>query len=184
MSLARNRGLSFTLEQLFQHQTIQELARRLVTDQRGLSAFEQGSAFDLVSSDDRAGLPEGIVDAYPLTELQAGMLFHSAYRPETAIYHNIASFHLKVPFDIDKLDTALRELAECHAVLRTAFDLTGFSEPLQFVYQSVRVPLRVDDLRHLNIENKKKQSLIGLKMKSRRSSTGVGPAPAVSYSSS
>jgi len=41
VALAQNRGLSLTLEQLFQHQTIQELARRLVTDQRDLTAFEQ-----------------------------------------------------------------------------------------------------------------------------------------------
>jgi len=41
-------------------------------------------------------------------------------------------------------------LVKRHAVLRTSFQLTGFSEPLQLVHQKIEIPLQVEDLRHLS----------------------------------
>ena len=36
-----------------------------------------------------------------------------------------------------------------HPVLRTSFDLTGYSEPLQLVHRIIDLPLKTDDLRDL-----------------------------------
>jgi hypothetical protein len=40
-----------------------------------------------------------VVDAYPVTALQAGMLFHTEFAPEAGLYHDIFSYHLRMPFD-------------------------------------------------------------------------------------
>jgi natural product biosynthesis luciferase-like monooxygenase protein len=90
-----------------------------------------------------------IEDAYPLSRLQEGMLFHSAYSPETAIYHDIFSFHLRAPFDADALSRAVQDLARRHPILRTSFELGQFSEPLQLVHADVQLPIAIDDLRSL-----------------------------------
>ncbi|CAG0993703.1 partial microcystin synthetase protein McyA, partial [Anaerolineae bacterium] len=95
--------------------------------------------------------PNNMEDAYPLSRLQAGMLFHSAYSPETdiAVYHDIFSFHLRAVFDLAALQRAVNQIVLRHAVLRTSFDLTNFSQPLQLVHNVVHVPVHVEDLRAL-----------------------------------
>jgi microcystin synthetase protein McyA len=77
------------------------------------------------------------------------MLFHSELAPEAGQYHDIFSYHLRMPFDEEVLQTALRQLLELHPVLRTSFNLSDFSEPLQLVHEKVEVPLRIEDLRSL-----------------------------------
>ena len=57
---------------------------------------------------------------------------------------------MRAPFDEGALRGALQRLVQRHAVLRTAFDLTSYSEPLQLVQRQVTVPLVVDDLSHLS----------------------------------
>src|SRR5207253_9435344 len=104
--------------------------------------------FDLIPEEDRHKLPPALEDAYPLSRLQAGMVFHSEYSPDYIVY--VSSLHLRLPIDIEKLQCALDQMAKRHEMLRTSFAPTGFSEPLQLVRQTTRLPLRVEDLRHLS----------------------------------
>ncbi|MBD2083582.1 non-ribosomal peptide synthetase [Trichocoleus sp. ST-U3] len=145
-SLVQNRGLNFSIQQLFQYQTISELAPHLEASE--IEKTAPVAPFSLISEADRQKLPNGIEDAYPLTKLQAGMLFHSEYSPETAVYHDIVSFQVQATFDLEALRTAIKYLISRHAVLRTCFDLTTFKDPLQLVHQTVEVPLQVEDWRH------------------------------------
>jgi amino acid adenylation domain-containing protein/non-ribosomal peptide synthase protein (TIGR01720 family) len=147
-SLAQKHGLSFSVQQLFQHQTIHELIRELKTESNFTTKFELSQPFSLISEADKQQLPDGVEDAYPLTMLQKGMIFHSEYSQESAIYHDIFSYHLKAPLDVQTLQTAVQQLVNHHAVLRTSFELSGFSMPLQLVYQKVEVPLQVEDWCH------------------------------------
>ncbi|MGH3758252.1 amino acid adenylation domain-containing protein [Actinophytocola sp.] len=92
-----------------------------------------------------------VEDAYPLASLQAGMLYHSAYEPESATYHDIQTITLRGPFDHGALTAALAELTARHAVLRTSFDLAGFSEPVQLVHRSATIPFATTDLTGLRL---------------------------------
>ena len=92
---------------------------------------------------------DAVEDAYPLTRLQAGMLFHSEYQPDSAIYHDIFSYQLRAPFDAQALRDALQQLVDSHPILRTSFELASFSQPLQLVHRAVAAPLQIDDLRPL-----------------------------------
>jgi non-ribosomal peptide synthetase component F/aryl carrier-like protein len=150
LTKTQERGLSCSLQQIFQYQTIHQLARELTTAKVNTNTTEQVQLFSLICEEDRRRLSDGVEDAYPLTMLQAGMLFHSEYSSNTQIYHYVSSFYLKAPFDFHKLHTALQQLASRHPVLRTSFDLSNFSEPLQLVHKSVSVPFQAEDLRHLS----------------------------------
>jgi hypothetical protein len=44
----------------------------------------------------------------------------------------------------------LDAMARRHPVLRTAFDLHSFSEPMQLVHASATIPLEVFDIQHLD----------------------------------
>ncbi|HEX5885415.1 MAG TPA: condensation domain-containing protein, partial [Pyrinomonadaceae bacterium] len=149
IALARESGLNFTHQQFFQHQTIADLATEL-SGQTVVDENVQTEPFSLISLEDRQKVPAGIEDAYPLSMLQAGMLFHSEFNRDSTLYHNYTSFHIRAPFDEQALKSALQRLLQRHAVLRTSFDLNTYSIPLQLVHSTVELPLQVDDLRELS----------------------------------
>ncbi|HSE18766.1 MAG TPA: amino acid adenylation domain-containing protein [Pyrinomonadaceae bacterium] len=148
VALARAQGLQFSLQQLFQHQTIEELAP--VVRESGPQVEQRSEPFSLVRAEDREKFGPEIEDAYPLSLLQAGMLFHSEYERESALYHVYSSYHVRAPYDEAALREAFRRLVRRHAVLRTSFDLTSYSEPLQLVQRSVTAPLAIADIRELS----------------------------------
>ncbi|MEU8378335.1 amino acid adenylation domain-containing protein [Streptosporangium sp. NPDC048865] len=88
-----------------------------------------------------------IEDAYPLAALQAGMIYHSELEPGGPTYHDLMTITLRGTPDVPALAGALAGVAARHPVLRTSFDLTGFSEPLQLVHDTAAIPLEVVDLR-------------------------------------
>ncbi|KYC42747.1 hypothetical protein WA1_15530, partial [Scytonema hofmannii PCC 7110] len=150
LSGAKERGLSFSVQQLFQHQTIHELIQALKTQENGTTTIKLTQPFSLISEADKQQVPSGIEDAYPVAMLQMGMLYHSEYSQDSAIYHDIFSYHLKTSLNVQLLQVAIQNLVNHHPVLRTSFDLINFSIPLQLVHQQVEIPLQVEDWCHLN----------------------------------
>src|SRR5439155_859486 len=135
---AGERGLDLSLQQIFTHQTIRGLAADLARVLPGGAPARRPGAFDLVSPEDRRRLPEDVEDAYPLSRLQEGFVFHSEYSADYIIY--VSSVEIRAPFLRDRLEAALRRLVDRHAILRTSFDLAGFGEPLQLVHKSAAIP--------------------------------------------
>src|SRR5690606_26299199 len=108
-------------------QTVSELA--LVARQGTGQEVRRTEPWNLLSAEDRIAMPDDVEDAYPLAELQAGMLFHSAYSPETAVYHDVFASRIHAELNEDRLREAVSRLMARHAVLRTSFALTGYREP-------------------------------------------------------
>ena len=146
---AKKRGLNITHEQLFQYPTIRKLVQVAGTAENPV-ALSQVEPFQLISPADRLKLPEEIEDAYPLAQLQAGMIFHSELSPESDIFHDVHSFHLQVHLDPEVLAKAVERVVQRHPLLRTSFDLSNFSQPLQLVHRTADVPLELDDIRDLS----------------------------------
>ncbi|MEH2191207.1 MAG: amino acid adenylation domain-containing protein [Nostoc sp.] len=153
---ATEQGLNFSLQQLFQHQTIEQLAQILTYCQPNALSTPKTAAFSLISDGDRQKLPNGVEDAYPLARIQAGVIFHSQASPDSPMYHDIFLYHLRVRLDTQLFQKALQQLVERHAILRTSFDLTNFSEPLQLVHQTISVPFHLEDLRLLSLVQRSK----------------------------
>ncbi|RKH11913.1 amino acid adenylation domain-containing protein, partial [Corallococcus sp. CA053C] len=145
----RARGLPLSIGELLEHPTVRELAERLVPGDTERPEPGSTQPFALVSPQERERLSDAFENAYPLSMLQAGMLFSSEYSLERALYHDAFSFHLKLALDEGAFREALRWLVARHPVLRTSFTLTDFDEPLQRVHRTADVPLRFEDLRHL-----------------------------------
>ncbi|HEV2734290.1 MAG TPA: amino acid adenylation domain-containing protein, partial [Longimicrobiaceae bacterium] len=146
---AREEGLEIALPLLFRHQTVEALAAA-VAGEAVAARPAAGEPFRLVSPADRGRLPAGVVDAYPLTRLQLGMLFHSSAAPGSAVYHDIFGWHVGAPLDEAAFRAAVRDMVARHPVLRTSFDLAGVSEPLARVHADAEVPVAVDDLSALS----------------------------------
>ncbi len=148
LSQARERGIYFSLRQLFQNQTIHELVQVIGAEAYRAHMTENVQAFSLISPQDRRTLPVAVEDAYPLTRLQSGMIFHSQYNPDSAVYHDIFSYQLQVDLNVQLFQVAMQHLVACHPILRTAFALGTLSEPLQLVYPTVDIPVQIEDLSH------------------------------------
>jgi amino acid adenylation domain-containing protein len=147
LSLARERGLNFTLQQLFQHQTIRELAQATMGET--VSAIRT-APFSLVTEADKLKLPDDVIDAYPLSRLQSGMLYHFEATSGVSVYHNINSYHLRAQLNEDVFVRAVQRVVARHDVLRTSFDFSSYSEALQLVHKEAELPVQFEDLRHLS----------------------------------
>ncbi len=143
----RAAGWDFPLQDLFRHQTVRDLARGLVPAAATLAGPD---AFALVSPTDRARLPADVVDAYPLSALQAVMVFHSELHPDAPVFHDLFSYHLRVAWDEAALRAVLAEVIQRHPILRTAVHKGGFAEPLQCVHATIPPPLSVHDVTALD----------------------------------
>ena len=147
---ARDLGLDVSVSALFEHQTIAALARHLMNREPRLEASGRGASGDDLELELRR-LPEGVEDAYPLSRLQEGFVYHSEYSDDYVIY--VTSVYLKASLDVDALQRAVDRAVRRHPMLRTSFDFTSFRVPMQLVHRDVRIPLVVEDLRHLPRED-------------------------------
>ena len=149
VALAAERGLEVPLQEIFRHQTLADLAAAVAASPAADREAEEVARdpFSLVSAPVRGRMPADVEDAYPLTRLQAGMLYHMRLDPDHAPYHNVDSWHLRLPYDPDALREAVARVVAVHPVLRTGFDLESFDEPLQLVYDHAELEIREDDLR-------------------------------------
>ncbi|HEY6796167.1 MAG TPA: amino acid adenylation domain-containing protein, partial [Kineosporiaceae bacterium] len=145
LAASRAAGLSFSFQDLFAHPVISELAGVVTTTDQG-SRRHGTPPFSLLDPVDRDRLPVGAEDAYPLSALQAGLLFETVRRAEPGLYHDVASYHVPGTVDLTAFRTALAAVVAHHPVLRTSFHLRGYSGPLQIVHRQVPLPFQVVDL--------------------------------------
>ncbi|QAT85340.1 long-chain-fatty-acid--CoA ligase [Corallococcus coralloides] len=146
-------GLTFHVQDLFRHPTLRELAKQLHPLDGTGHRREHAAPFSLLRDADRVRLPPGLEDAYPLSAMQAGMLFHAEFDDSTAVYRVVTSLHVGARFDEAALRGALTDTFRRHPALRSSFDLSTYSEPLQLVHPEVSVPLNVaEDWSRLDAE--------------------------------
>jgi amino acid adenylation domain-containing protein/non-ribosomal peptide synthase protein (TIGR01720 family) len=88
-----------------------------------------------------------VEDAYPLTPLQQGILFHALEAADPATYLGQFTFHLAGPLDPRAMRRAWQAVVDRHAVLRTAFVRRPTGEDVQVVLRGVEAPFEEHDWR-------------------------------------
>ncbi|MEV6752601.1 amino acid adenylation domain-containing protein [Streptomyces sp. NPDC051214] len=97
----------------------------------------------------RAAVP-GMVDVWPLSPLQEGMLFHATFAdggPD--VYASQRTLALDGPLDVDRLRTSWRTLLARHAVLRASFHQRDSGKTVQVIARAAELPWREADLSKL-----------------------------------
>ncbi|MGO7172186.1 condensation domain-containing protein, partial [Rhizobium leguminosarum] len=143
---ARHKGLALSLQDLFRHQTISKLVSTLLPAETTAEDPATVDAFSLVAPGDHSRLPETIEDAYPLSQLQAGMLYHMQLTPDAPDYHNVNSYFLRGVLDVECFQAAVDYVVARHPVLRTSFDFIHYSEPLQLVHKTATLEVKSKDI--------------------------------------
>ncbi|CAM3846172.1 non-ribosomal peptide synthetase [Kibdelosporangium persicum] len=146
----RAAGLDLSVQDVFTHQTaagLAELAGRAATAARDILV----DRFALLGPADRDRLPDGLADAYPMGQVQAGMVYEMLADGEHPAYQNVTSFQIADdgPFSLPALREAGQLLVDRHEILRTTFDMSTYSEPMQLVQEAAHAQIGYDDLRGL-----------------------------------
>ncbi|MFH9004311.1 amino acid adenylation domain-containing protein [Streptomyces afghaniensis] len=151
----RAEGIDLSVRDVFDRRSVAELCE-LLTGRPALSDEAQTfvKPFELISAEDRERLPEGVVDAYPLSQIQTGMVIEMLADEGRNNYHNVSSFRIRDdrPFDATAFETAVRTLVERHDVLRTSLHLADYSVPMQLVHAHADIVVGVHDLTHLDAD--------------------------------
>ncbi|MDI6105191.1 amino acid adenylation domain-containing protein [Actinoplanes sp. NEAU-A12] len=146
IGLLRAQGYDYSVQDLYRHQSVADLIAHAVgggTDRTGTEPFA------LLDPADRARVPAAVVDAYPMTQAQVGMVYELLADPAGRPYHNVLSHLVRdsEPVVAAELATAVTAVVAVHEVLRTSFDLTTFTEPMQLVHATAAVEFGYTDLR-------------------------------------
>ncbi|WP_410598227.1 amino acid adenylation domain-containing protein [Amycolatopsis sp. lyj-90] len=148
VGVLRKRGLPVTVQDLLLHQTVESLTRFAGTA-AGPVEDRRVAPFELVGEADRKALPDDLADAYPMSMGQTAMVYEMVADKDVSLYHNITLFPIvdDAPFSLPALREAAVLLVRRHEILRTAFDLTTYREPMQLVHRSAPMEVGYDDLR-------------------------------------
>ncbi|PSB54682.1 non-ribosomal peptide synthetase, partial [Chamaesiphon polymorphus] len=144
---------------LFDRQTIERLAQQLLQNLQALidhcleptsggytpsdfplTALSQAELDRLVGEDWRQ-----VVDIYPLSPMQQGMLFHTVYAPESGAYVEILHCQLQGKMNIEAFEQAWQQTIDRHEIFRTSFAWLDLSAPVQCVRRDVVLPLVLED---------------------------------------
>ncbi|MGH8755349.1 MAG: condensation domain-containing protein, partial [Burkholderiales bacterium] len=106
---------------------------------------------DQATLDHLTGNAHHIDDIYPLTPMQAGMVFHTVADTASGAYHDQVCLRLSGVSDPHALGVAWQRVVDRTPVLRSSmvWDATGVTEPLQIVHRHVTVPVTHQDWRGL-----------------------------------
>jgi amino acid adenylation domain-containing protein/non-ribosomal peptide synthase protein (TIGR01720 family) len=91
----------------------------------------------------------GIVDAYGLTAMQEGMLYHTLAERGSGVYVNQIVTPVSGDLDVSVLRSAWDSVVARHDILRTAYVWDGLDDPLQVVHAAVDHPWEDVDLAHV-----------------------------------
>ncbi|MEV0537295.1 amino acid adenylation domain-containing protein, partial [Kitasatospora sp. NPDC050463] len=153
----REAGYDVSIRDVFEQRTIAAVATALPGVGTGESLITAVQPFALISEDDRTALPADVVDAYPLSQVQTGMLIETLSATDGRnVYQNITSFRLpdRQAFSADALRGAVELVTARHETLRSSMHLDGFSQPLQLVHATAGIPVAVHDLRGSTTEQR------------------------------
>jgi amino acid adenylation domain-containing protein/non-ribosomal peptide synthase protein (TIGR01720 family) len=145
---AKEAGIYLTPKQLFQHQTIAELAQLTGTlpEARESTSEEPGPVkLDQRQLEKLAKFGGEIEDTYPLTPTQQGILFHSLSEPDSGVYTTQLVCELRGGLDEEALQAAWQTVVRRHQSLRTNFAWDVWTEPIQVVRREVDVKMNRED---------------------------------------
>ena len=98
-----------------------------------------------------------IEDIYPLSPMQAGLLFHTLYTPNSAGYFEQFSYTLEGDLNVPVFEQAWQTIVARHPILRTLFTWEKQNQPLQIVRQKATVPFAYLDWRSYSRSEQQKQ---------------------------
>ncbi|MET0342257.1 MAG: non-ribosomal peptide synthase/polyketide synthase [Polyangiales bacterium] len=151
---ARRAGLALRAQQLFEHPTIEALARVAERDESGVrAAHREASATDDgadrfadagLTAEELAALPlplEALEDVFPLSPMQQGMLLHTLLEPGSGIYLMQDHYRIDSALDPACFVEAWERVVAHHPALRASFAWHGDERMVQLIHRTLPEPV-------------------------------------------
>ena len=144
----KKQGFAIAVKDLFNHQSVRQLAEFI--DNHAGQAVEaiNIAPFSLLTKDELDILGGDYLtrldDAYPMSQLQLGMVFHSKVAGP-GMYHDVFNYHIQLFWKPEAFEQALSHMIAQHPVLRSGYVFDG-ERPIQQIYKSIDLPLEVVDI--------------------------------------
>lgn len=148
----------FYSEQLHHEDTVAALAGQLLGALRDITAHcaapDAGgctpsdfplAGLDQATVDRLVGSARAVEDIYPLTPMQAGMVFHGLSQGSDGVYFQQVTFVADGVDDPRLLARAWQHVVDQTPILRTSVVWEGVNEPLQVVHREAPVPVACHD---------------------------------------
>ena len=148
----RQAGLDASVRDVFEARTVANLCEMLTGRPAPADAERRVRPFELLDDADRAVLHGEFTDAYPMSLIQTGMILEMLDDDGENRYLNHTSFRVRDdrPFSPRHFQEAVNLIVARHEAMRTSFDLTSMSVPIQRVHATAELPVRTHDLRDLD----------------------------------
>ncbi|MGW7535471.1 non-ribosomal peptide synthase/polyketide synthase [Amycolatopsis sp. NPDC054798] len=117
------------------------------------------AGLDQAGVDALVGDGREVEDIYPLTPMQAGMVFHDLAQPGARVYFEQVSFTVDDVPDPQRLGDAWRRIVERTPILRSRIVWDGVPQPLQVVHRAVELPVSYLDWSAVDAEKALQQLL-------------------------
>ncbi|CAM4093000.1 non-ribosomal peptide synthetase [Pseudoalteromonas ostreae] len=159
VSASKKAGLNYSIRDLFAYPNIHSLASAIEEKRTQVIESQSVSAFSLLNATEKNWLDSHpqrarLVDAYPQSTLQQGMIVHNLLDTETGMYRDVFGFHLKARWNLTYFEQAVAALVAEHESFRTVFCNTT-ERPLLLVFEELAIPFEYRDLRELNHQQQK-----------------------------
>jgi non-ribosomal peptide synthase protein (TIGR01720 family) len=119
---------------------------------------------------------ELIEDIYPLSPMQAGLLFQCLYAPEIGVYCMQFDWTIQGMLNENAWRQAWQYVINRHPILRTFFIWQSLQQPLQVVSKQVELPCEIHDWRSLSAQEQQ-HNLALLRQKNELKSVDFSRAP-------
>jgi amino acid adenylation domain-containing protein len=130
-----------------------------------------------VSTPEGHGAPaDELEDAYVISPLQEGMLFHSLYAPGSQMYVRQIVYTVRESLNVPAFRRAWERVVERHPILRASLRWQDVEEPVQEVHRRIDLPLEERDWRVLSPDEQSRQ-LESFSLSDRRQSFDLTKAP-------
>ena len=156
VSKMRSAGYAFGIKDLYVAPNIKALLVLAQTLGEGKSAAELPDipAFSLLNAEDAAWVEnynesDILTDAYPMTELQQGMIAQNLLNPELGTYHDLQGYHLGTSFDEACFTTAVQRATDGNEMLRSLFSVSR-DHSLLLVLKEYQPVINIKDISHLD----------------------------------
>ncbi|RSM42865.1 non-ribosomal peptide synthetase [Actinoplanes sp. ATCC 53533] len=91
----------------------------------------------------------GLLDIWPLSPLQEGLLFHAADERGPDVYAGMRTLAIEGPLDVARLRASWQAVLDRHAALRASFHQLESGTAVQVIARELTLPWRETDLSHL-----------------------------------
>ena len=140
-------GYYLDIREIFKRNKISSIAKTIKSDVNQSKRYRY-QKFEMLSLADKTKIKAapGVLDAWPLTALQEGMIFHSEAHGEQ-VYQDIFAYHFKIKLNKRKLLTAINNALNNAPILKSVFNTASYSRPIQLINKHIKPRVEACDYR-------------------------------------